>query len=86
MPTVRTMQDRITYLVHSTGRTEEQILAEAIETGLAALCAKRFEDAFLAGEIDRSRAIQELGLETVEELDYARRAIERDVAWGLKRA
>lgn len=86
MATSQTVQERINFLVRSTGRTEAQILAEAIETGLAALCTKHIEEAYLAGEIDRGQAVQELGQEAVDELDYARHAIEQDVRWGLSRA
>ena len=85
MSASQTIAEQIDYLVRSTGRPEAEILAEAIEARLAALCTKQFEEAYLAGDIDRERAVQELGEETVSDLDYARRAVQQDVSWGLNR-
>lgn len=85
MSVSQTIADQIDYLVRSTGRPEAEILAEAIETGLTALYAKRVEEAYLAGEIDRGRAVRELGEDAVDDLDYARHAVQQDVSWGLNR-
>jgi len=85
MPTPQTMREKLDYLVQATGRSESQIVAEAVEEGLDELYRKQMADAYLAGRLDRERAITELGEEAVEDLDYARRAVERDVAWGIKR-
>lgn len=77
---------KLDYLVRSTGRSEEEIVAEAMEAGMAALLGKQIGDAYLAGELDRAEAVAEIGEDAVAELDYARRAIEQDVHWGLKGA
>jgi predicted transcriptional regulator len=79
-----TMRDKLEYLARATGRSEPEIVAEAIEEGLTELYRKQIADAYLAGELDREQAIAELGEETVEDLDYARRAVEQDIQWGLK--
>jgi len=80
----QTMRDKLEYLTRATGRGEAEIVAEAIEEGLTELYRKQIADAYLAGELDREQALAELGEETVENLDYARRAVEQDVQWGLK--
>lgn len=80
----QTIRDKLDYLVRATGRAEAEIVAEAIEEGLSELYRKQIADAYLAGELDRKQAIAELGEEAVEDLDYARRAVEKDVQWGLK--
>ena len=85
MPTTRTIREKLDYLVQATGRSESQIVAEAVEEGLDELYRKQVADAYLAGKLDRKRAIAQLGEEAVEDLDYARRAVEKDVAWGIKR-
>jgi hypothetical protein len=82
----QTIRGKLDYLVRATGRAEAEIVAEAIEEGLTELYRKQIADAYLAGELDREQAIAELGEETVEDLDYARRAVEQDVRWGLKGA
>jgi hypothetical protein len=80
----QTIRDKLDYLVRATGRAEVEIVAQAIEEGLTELYRKQIADAYLAGELDREEAIAELGEYTVEDLDYARRAVEQDVRWGPK--
>ena len=75
---LQTMRDKLDYLVQTTGR------AEAIEEGIIELYRKQIADAYIAGELGREQAISELGEQIVEDLDYARHAVERDVQWGLK--
>lgn len=84
MPTAQTLRDKLDYLVQATGRAEAEIVAAAVEEGLTELYRKQVADAYLAGTLDHEQAIAALGEETVEELDYARRAVEQDVEWGLK--
>ena len=84
MPTTQTLRGELEYLVQATGRPESLILADALETGLAQLYRRQVTDAYVAGELRREDAVAELGLEAVEDLDYARRAVEQDVAWGLR--
>jgi len=80
----QTIRDKLDYLVRATGQAEVETVAQAIEEGLTELCRKQIADAYLAGELDREKAIAELGEEAVEDLDYARRAVKQDVRWGLK--
>jgi hypothetical protein len=54
-----------------------------VEEGLAELYRKHIADAYLSGQLSRAQAVAELREEMVEDLDYARRAIEQDVKWGL---
>jgi predicted transcriptional regulator len=84
MPAAQTLREKLDYLVRATGRGEAEIVAEAVEEGLTELYRKQITDAYLAGGLDRAQAVAELGEETVEDLDYARRSIEKDVKWGLK--
>ncbi len=81
---LHTMRDKLDYLARMTGRTEAEIVAEAVEEGLTELYRRQITDAYLSGKLDREQAIAELGEEAIEDLDYARRAIEHDVQWGLK--
>jgi uncharacterized protein YjbJ (UPF0337 family) len=39
---------------------------------------------YLADEITREGAIEQLGVEVVEEVESARDAVEEDVKWGLQ--
>ena len=80
-----TLREKLDYLVQATGHTEAQIVAEAVEEGIGELYRKQVADAYLAGKLDRSQALAELGEEAVGDLDYARCAVEQDVSWGLGR-
>ena len=83
IPTAQTLRDKLDYLVRATGRAEADLVAEAVEEGLTELYCKQIADAYLSGEMDRAQAVAVLGEEMVEDLNYARRAIEEDVKWGL---
>ncbi len=81
-PVADSVRSRLEFLVQATGRGESELVAEALEVGLADLYRNCLRDAYLAGELERTEVIAELGAEAVEELDYAREAVRRDVAWG----
>ncbi|MHB9126574.1 MAG: hypothetical protein ACYC4F_11605 [Armatimonadota bacterium] len=83
---VNTMRAKLDYLVRKTGRKEAEIVAQAVDEGVSELYRKQISDAYLAGELDRKKAVLELGEECVDDLDYARRAVDADIQWGLKSA
>jgi predicted DNA-binding protein len=83
---IDTMREKLDYLVRKTGRKESEIVAQAVDEGVSRLYRKQISDAYLSGELDRRKAILELGENSVDELDYARRAVEADIRWGLESA
>lgn len=85
MPIV-TMREKLDYLVRKTGRKEAEIVAQAVDEGVSELYRKQISDAYLAGELDRRKAVHELGENCVADLDYARQAVDADIKWGLKSA
>lgn len=86
MPATKTIRKKLEYLVRATGRPEADIMASAVEEGLDDLYRKEIADSYLAGKLDRKKAVAELGEEAVGDLHYSRKAIEADVRWGLKSA
>ncbi len=82
--TTKTMRNKLEYLVRQTGRAEAEIVALAVERGLDELFRQELAEAYLGGAVDRHRAVQELGKEEVDELDYARASVEADVKWGVQ--
>ena len=86
MSTTKSMRRKLDFLIRTTGRAEAEIVAEAVEEGLTELYRRHIADAYLAGRIDRDKAVSELGKDVVDDLDYAREAVGTDVAWGLKSA
>ncbi len=83
---INTMRQKLDYLVRKTGRKEAEIVAQAVDEGVSELYRKQISDAYLSGELDRKKVILELGENYVDELDYARQAIDADIQWGLKNA
>ncbi|MDD3927676.1 MAG: hypothetical protein PHT33_13550 [bacterium] len=83
---VHTMRGKLDYLVRKTGCREVDILAQAVEEGVSELYRKQVADAYLAGELNRKKALAELGEEYIKDLDYAREAVEADIQWGLQGA
>lgn len=79
-----TLLEKLDFLVRMQGEVESIIFAKSIEVGITQLYADAVVDAYLSGKIKRDEALAELGGEKVEELDYALKSIERDVAWGLR--
>ena len=43
-------------------------------------------EAYLLGRVSREMVLKELGPDQLEEIEYQRDALQRDVAWGLKNA
>ena len=65
---------------------EDTILAQALREGVQALYREALLEAYLLQRIPREQILQELGPEQLEELEYQRDALDRDVAWGRKHA
>jgi hypothetical protein len=86
MPSAQNLREKLDYLVQVTGRAEADIVAQAIECGLTEIYRRQVAEAYLAGDLERPQALAALGQEAVEDLDYARRAVEDDVQWGLQGA
>ena len=62
---------------------EPTVVAQAVREGIRALYRETLIEAYLTGSISRDMVIKELGPETLEEVEYQRDALRRDVAWGL---
>jgi len=78
--------DRLGYLVREMRMSESEVLAKAVEQGLATLYRAQIADKYLRGSLSRDVAVAELGSEAVTDLDYAKEAVDSDVEWGLKSA
>lgn len=86
MPTAQSIREKLEYLVRATGRAEADIMAQAVQDGIDDIYRKQIAEAYLSNQLDRPDAVAELGADAVDELDFARRAVESDVKWGLKSA
>jgi hypothetical protein len=82
----KTLTEHLDFLLAQEGRDEATVLAQALRTGVEALYREALVEAYLLGKISREKALEELGLERLAEVEYQRNALRRDVEWGLKGA
>lgn len=78
------VSDRVRELAQYLGVDESEVIQQAVETGVETLYRDMVVSRFLDGDIAREEAIDELGVDIVEEVESAREAIEEDVEWGLR--
>jgi hypothetical protein len=82
---VATLREKIDALVERRGQDEATLREKAVELGWDQLYRTEMRKAYLRGDITREKAVEILGLEEVDELDYALEAAMEDLAWGLRR-
>jgi len=85
-PNEATLTRQLAFLMAQGKQDETAVLAEAMRTGIRALYREALVEAYLMGRISRQEVLQELGPEEMEEIEYQRDALRRDVAWGLRDA
>jgi len=78
------MTSYLEQLVRETGKSEAEVLALAIETGLRQLWREHLLGRYLRGQISRQEAIDTLGVDWVELVERQHRAMGEDVEWGLQ--
>lgn len=64
--------------------SEEDVIAEAVRSGIRQLRRERTLAAYVRGELPRDEAIDRVGIDWVEMANRQREAVEEDVAWALK--
>jgi hypothetical protein len=74
---------KLDFITRRTGEDEVILLGQALCLGLDLLYRQTVERAFIKEAILRERAIAVLGLERVEEIEYAKQALAQDIARGL---
>ena len=72
------------FIIQETGEDEVIVLAQAFREGLKHLYRQKVKDAFIEGKLIREEAVRILGQETIEELEYQKDAIRKDIQWGLR--
>ena len=78
------VSDHVRELAEHHDIDESAVIQRAVETGVETLYRNMLVRRYLADEITREEAIDQLGVEVVEEVDSARDAVEEDVKWGLQ--
>jgi predicted transcriptional regulator len=82
--TTDTVSERVRKLAEHHEMDESAVIQRAVEAGVETLYRDMVVSRYLADEITREEAIEELGVELVEDVESARDAVEEDVKWGLQ--
>jgi hypothetical protein len=80
------LREHLDFLVTQKGEDEATVIAQALRAGVEALYQEALTEAYLLGQVSRDTALQELGPERLEEIEYQKDALRRDFEWGLKGA
>lgn len=85
MPQIDTMKE-LDFLIQETGKDSGNILATAVQEGIHLLFKRQVAEAYINNRIDREKAVVLLGDEQLTDLDYAWKAVESDIKWGMGNA
>ena len=77
------VSDHVRELAEHHDIDESAVIQRAVETGVETLYRNMFVRKYLSDEITREEAVDQLGIEFVQEVESARDAVEEDVEWGL---
>ena len=69
-------------LIKETNKSEADVMAEAMRTGLRQMWQEWMLGRYLRDEIPRAEAIEVIGIDLVELAERQRAAMLEDVAWG----
>lgn len=79
-----TISTYLAQLKQDTNKTEAEIMAQAVETGLRQLWREQLLGKYLRGEMTREQVLQFVDIDWVELADQQRAAMLEDVAWGFQ--
>jgi hypothetical protein len=77
---------QLAFVVTKRHQDEATVLGQAVQEGIQVLYREALIESYLLGQVPREVVLKELGPERLEEIDYQRDALQRDVAWGLENA
>lgn len=84
--TDRKLAEHLEFLVSRGGQDEATVIAQALRKGIDALYEEALVEDFLLGRVGRETMLLEIGRERLEEIEYQRDTLGREVGWGLKGA
>ena len=82
----KTLAEHLDFLVEQEGQDEATVLARALRTGVEVLYLEALLEAYLLGKVPRETVLKEIGPARLEEAEFQRDVIRRDVEWGLRGA
>lgn len=80
------LTEQLAFVVAQRQEDEATILAQAVREGIQALYREALVEGYLLGHVPRETILKEVGPEQLEEIEYQRDALQRDIEWGLQSA
>ena len=80
------LAEHLEFLVSHRGQDEATVLADALRRGIDVLYEDALVEEFLLGRVSRDTVLRELGADRLNEIEYQKDVLRREVAWGLKGA
>ncbi len=77
---------QLEFVVAQRRQDQASVLGQAIQEGIHALYRQSLVEAYLSGQVTRETILNEFGAERLEETEYQRGALKRDVLWGAQNA
>jgi predicted transcriptional regulator len=78
------VSERVHELAEHHDLDESAVIQQALEAGVETLYRDMVVSRYLADDISREEAVEQLGVDTVNQVETARDAVEDDVRWGLQ--
>ena len=78
-----TLSSYLEHLVRETHKSEAEVVAMALETGLRHLWREQILGRYLRGEMARPDAVEQLGEELVDLAERQHRAVREDIEWAM---
>jgi len=78
------VSERVHELAEHHDLDESAVIQQALEAGVETLYRDMVVSRYLADDITREDAVEQLGADVVTEVETARDAVEDDVRWGLQ--
>ena len=78
------LTEQLAFVVAQRQQDEATVLAQAVREGIQALYRETLIEAYLLGRIPRETILKELGMEQLEEIEYQRNMLQRDMTWGSR--
>ncbi|MCP4695956.1 MAG: hypothetical protein GY862_03765 [Gammaproteobacteria bacterium] len=72
-------------LTRATHQAEDELMAKAFRLGLRQLWQEYILNRYLRGDISRTQAIEEAGIDWVELAEKQQRAVQEDLQWALEK-
>jgi hypothetical protein len=78
-----TVKDYLEFLVLETEKSEDEVIARAIKSGLRQMWREQILADFINGEMTREAAVKAVGLDWVELAERQHAAMIEDLEWAL---